>query len=126
MQVALISFCQMWAKYKFAPSYNAGMEFQDFKTYAPGDYVFHDGKLYECRAESDISSLWENKDWMLVKTYRTDLSFTVFFKPRLSECVRRELNIIKYSLSFNFLINGYKCIKNNSSNKSSILNITSS
>ena len=98
LQVALISFCQMWAKYKFAPSYNAGMEFQDFKTYTPGDYVFHDGKLYECRAESDISSLWENKDWMLVKTYRTDLSFTVFFKPRLSECVRRELNIIKYSL----------------------------
>lgn len=32
------------------------------------------------------------------KQYRTDLSFAVFFKPRLSECVRRELNTIKYSL----------------------------
>ena len=33
-----------------------------------------------------------------VKKYRTDLSFAVFFKPRLSECIRRELNTIKYSL----------------------------
>lgn len=32
------------------------------------------------------------------KKYRTDLSFAVFFKPRLSECIRRELNTIKYSL----------------------------
>ena len=33
-----------------------------------------------------------------IKKYRTDLSFAVFFKPRLSECIRRELNTIKYSL----------------------------
>lgn len=32
------------------------------------------------------------------RRYRTDLSFAVFFKPRLSECIRRELNTIKYSL----------------------------
>lgn len=50
LQSALTNFCQMWAKYKFAPE------------------------------------------------YRTDLSFAVFFKPRLSECIRRELNTIKYSL----------------------------
>ena len=50
LQSALVNFCQMWAKYKFAPE------------------------------------------------YRTDLSFAVFFKPRLSECIRRELNTIKYSL----------------------------
>lgn len=50
LQSALVNFCDMWAKYKFAPE------------------------------------------------YRTDLSFSVFFKPRLSECIRRELNIIKYSL----------------------------
>ena len=30
--------------------------------------------------------------------YRTDLSFAVFFKPRLSECIRRDLNTVKYSL----------------------------
>ena len=50
LQSALTNFCQMWAKYKFAPK------------------------------------------------YRTDLSFAVFFKPRLSECIRRELNTVKYSL----------------------------
>ena len=50
LQSALTNFCQMWAKYKFAPE------------------------------------------------YRTDLTFAVFFKPRLSECIRRELNTIKYSL----------------------------
>lgn len=50
LQSAIMNFCQMWVKYKFAPE------------------------------------------------YRTDLSFSVFFKPRLSECVRRELNTIKYSL----------------------------
>lgn len=33
-----------------------------------------------------------------VKKYRTDLSFAVFFKPRISECIRRDLNTIKYSL----------------------------
>ena len=49
-QSARLNFCQMWAKYKFAPE------------------------------------------------YRTDLSFAVFFKPRLSECIKRELNTIKYSL----------------------------
>lgn len=50
LQSALVNFCQMWAKYKFASE------------------------------------------------YRTDLSFAVFFKPRLSECIKRELNTIKYSL----------------------------
>lgn len=32
------------------------------------------------------------------KAYRSDLSFAVFFKPRLAECIKRELNTIKYSL----------------------------
>ena len=50
LQSALLNFCQMWAKYKFAAE------------------------------------------------YRTDLSFAVFFKPRLSECIAREFNPIKYSL----------------------------
>lgn len=32
------------------------------------------------------------------KGYRQDLSFTVFFKPRISEMIERELNVIKYSI----------------------------
>lgn len=50
LQSAITNFCDMWAKFRFAPE------------------------------------------------YRTDLSFAVFFKPRLMECIKRELNIIKYSL----------------------------
>ena len=32
------------------------------------------------------------------KGYRQDLSFTVFFKPRIGEMIERELNIVKYSV----------------------------
>lgn len=49
-QSALLHFCEMWHKFKFAPK------------------------------------------------YRTDLSFAVFFKPRIGECIERELNEVKYSL----------------------------
>lgn len=49
LQSAVIHFCEMWHKYKYA------------------------------------------------KKYRTDLAFSVFFKPRLSECIYRELGIVKYS-----------------------------
>lgn len=49
-QSALLHFCEMWHKYKFAAK------------------------------------------------YRTDLSFAVFFKPRVGECIERELNEVKYSL----------------------------
>lgn len=49
-QSALLHFCEMWHKYKYAAK------------------------------------------------YRTDLSFAVFFKPRIGECIERELNEVKYSL----------------------------
>lgn len=49
-QSALLHFCTMWHKFKFAAK------------------------------------------------YRTDLSFAVFFKPRIGECIERELNEVKYSL----------------------------
>lgn len=49
-QSALLNFCTMWHKFKFA------------------------------------------------KKYRTDLSFAVFFKQRIGECIERELNEVKYSL----------------------------
>lgn len=40
--------------------------------------------------------LWEGDDTH--KGYRTDLSFTVFFKPRIGEMIERELNEVKYSI----------------------------
>ena len=49
-QSALLHFCEMWTKFKYAPK------------------------------------------------YRCDLSFGVFFKPRITECMERELDQVKYSL----------------------------
>lgn len=98
LQVALIAFCQMWSKYKFAPEYSEDLEYREDTMYMPEDYVFHEGTLYRCKSEDPVSGIWDPKVWVTVKRYRTDLSFSVFFKPRLSECVRRELNMVKYSL----------------------------
>lgn len=98
LQVALISFCQMWTKYKYAPDYSEDLEFKEDAMYMLGDYVFHEGKLYRCKSEETVIGKWNKKVWSVVNSYRTDLSFSVFFKPRLQECVRRELNTVKYSL----------------------------
>ena len=98
LQVALISFCDMWAKYKYAPQYSPDLEFDENSSYVKDDYIFYENNLYRCKAEEVFPGDWNKSDWTKVKRYRTDLSFAVFFKPRLSECVRRELNIIKYTL----------------------------
>jgi hypothetical protein len=72
-------------------------------TYVTDPLATYDDKLQS--ALVNFCDMWtkykfcpENCNDPNVKKYRTDLSFTVFFKPRLSECVRRELNTIKYSL----------------------------
>ena len=102
LQVALMSFCQMWSKYKFSPNgypdYSEELEYKEDRIYHNGDFVYHGDKLYKCRAETEVSGEWDSKQWQAKKKYRTDLSFAVFFKPRVSECVRRDLNTIKYSL----------------------------
>lgn len=98
LQVALISFCDMWAKYKYAPVYSPEMDFKEDTKYEFDDYVYHEGTLYRCKVESGYQGKWDKKYWGKVNRYRTDLAFTVFFKIRLSECVTRELNLIKYSV----------------------------
>ena len=49
-QSAILHFCEMWTKFKYAPK------------------------------------------------YRCDLAFTVFFKPRITECMERDFDEVKYSL----------------------------
>lgn len=102
LQVALMAFCQIWAKYKFSPNgypdYSEDLEFREDAEYHNGDFVYKDDKLYRCKSETPVCGGWNNKQWQAQKKYRTDLSFAVFFKPRVSECIRRELNTIKYSL----------------------------
>ena len=72
---------------------------------AKNQYVTDPMATYEDKLQSalmNFCTMWakykfcpENSNG---KKYRSDLSFAVFFKPRLSECIRRELNTIKYSL----------------------------
>ena len=42
--------------------------------------------------------LWDGTGDPKHKGYRKDLSFTVFFKPRIGEMIERELNEVKYSV----------------------------
>lgn len=54
---------------------------------------------YEDKFQSAVyhfCTMWHK--YMYAARYRTDLSFAVFFKPRIGECIERELNEVKYSL----------------------------
>lgn len=66
---------------------------------AKNQYVTDPMATYEDKLQSALTNfcqMWAK--YKFAQEYRTDLSFAVFFKPRLSECIRRELNTIKYSL----------------------------
>lgn len=97
-QSARLNFCSMWAKYKFSPVYSKELEYSPKGVYSFEDYTFYNGELYECRVPEEVTGEWNAELWKRVKTYRSDLSFAVFFKPRLKECITRELNTIKYSV----------------------------
>ena len=84
------------------------LNYSFFGYVAKETYVTDPMATYEDKLQSALMNfckMWakykfcpENPDDPEMKTYRTDLSFAVFFKPRLKECIRRELNTIKYSL----------------------------
>lgn len=70
-----------------------------FKYLAKNKYVADPQVEFEDKLQSAILAfcqMWAK--YKFVPKYRADLSFTVFFKPRISECIGRELNPIKYSL----------------------------
>lgn len=55
---------------------------------------------YEDKFQSALfhfCELWE-KYRFITPRYRTDVAFGVFFKPRITECMERELDEVKYSL----------------------------
>lgn len=62
-------------------------------------YVNDPNATYEDKLQSCLLHFMETWWWYGWKEkYRTDLSFAVFFKPRLSEMIKRELNLVKYSV----------------------------
>jgi len=75
------------------------LNYSFFGYVAKGTYVTDPTVTYEDKLQSALThfcQMWAK--FRFAQGYRTDLSFAVFFKPRLSECIKRELNTIKYSL----------------------------
>lgn len=66
-------------------------------------YVNNNMATYEDKLQSALMHFCECFWWYkwkgdeTHKAYRDDLSFTVFFKPRISEMIDRELTVVKYS-----------------------------
>ena len=54
---------------------------------------------YEDKVQACIERFCECWTWYkFAKKYRTDISFTVFYKPRLGEMLERDFNEVQYSL----------------------------
>lgn len=58
-------------------------------------FISYDDKFQS--ALSHFCEMWE-KYRFYGGNYRTDVAFGVFFKPRITECMERELDEVKYSL----------------------------
>lgn len=62
-------------------------------------FINNSSVSYEDKFQSALyhfCTMWHK--FRFAAKYRTDLSFAVFFKPRVGECIERELNEVKYSL----------------------------
>lgn len=57
-------------------------------------YASYEDKLQACILRFCTCWTW----WKFEKKYRSDVSFTVFYKPRLGEMLEREFNEVQYSL----------------------------
>lgn len=64
------------------------------QTFINNNYISYEDKFQSaCLA---FCKMWYKYRW--APRYRTDLSFAVFFKPRIGEELERELNEVKYSI----------------------------
>lgn len=62
-------------------------------------FINNPSVTYEDKFQSALLHFCECWWWYKwAERYRTDLSFTVFFKPRIGEMIERELNEVKYSI----------------------------
>lgn len=62
-------------------------------------FINNSSICYEDKFQSALFHFCEMWHWYkFAAKYRTDLSFCVFFKLRIGECIERELNEVKYSL----------------------------
>lgn len=74
------------------------LNYKFFGYVASTSYVKSCNVSYEDKLQSALSNfctMWHK--YMYAERYRTDLAFSVFFKPRLSECIYRELRTVKHT-----------------------------
>lgn len=80
------------------------LNYKFFGYVASNTYINNTSVTYEDKLQSCLCHFCECFWWYkwkgddTHKGYRQDLSFTVFFKPRLGEMIERELNEVKYSI----------------------------
>lgn len=75
------------------------LNYSYFGYIASHKYINNNSVTYEDKLQSTLLHFCECWYWYRWEGhYRTDLSFTVFFKLRLGEMVARELNEVKYSV----------------------------
>lgn len=76
------------------------MNYTFFGYVASNKFVNNNFISYEDKFQSALfhfCEMWEKYRFITDK-YRTDVAFGVFFKPRITECMERELDEVKYSL----------------------------
>lgn len=75
------------------------LNYNFFGYVASHTFINNNSVSYEDKFQSACLHWCEMWHWYkFAPKYRTDLSFAVFFKPRVAECIERELNEVKYSL----------------------------
>ena len=80
------------------------LNYSFFGYIATHTYINNTSVTYEDKLQSALMHFCECWWWYKWKGndkhkgYRQDLSFTVFFKPRIGEMIERELNEVKYSI----------------------------
>lgn len=75
------------------------LNYSFFGYVATHTFINNSSVNYEDKFQSALlhfTEMWAK--FRFAPKYRTDLSFAVFFKPRVGECIERELNEVKYSL----------------------------
>lgn len=76
------------------------MNYTFFGYIASNKFINNSFISYEDKFQSALfhfCEMWEKYRFITPK-YRTDVAFGVFFKPRITECMERELDEVKYSL----------------------------
>lgn len=75
------------------------LNYSFFGYVATHTFINNTSVTYEDKFQSALLHFCECWWWYkYAAKYRTDLSFAVFFKPRLGEMIERELNEVKYSV----------------------------